>query len=190
MKRFHLSTLLLLILLAGAFVGANVVEQYEGQPPHLYVYRGWPVRCQVTRVSILMQHAFSWQRLSCNIVIGLAALALAGYVSEKIARRRRMSDKPRRFWQIHLSTAVALSIAAGILLWANLTQDEMRLLPNAYTYGWPQKVLGGVPAGVPLADQARAEELEATITNLAVSLSILFNVAVAVEYFTRRRSKP
>jgi len=32
-----------------------------------------------------------------------------------------MSDKPRRFWQIHLSTAVMMNVLVGLLIFINIT---------------------------------------------------------------------
>ncbi|HYG78488.1 MAG TPA: hypothetical protein VEK08_26040 [Planctomycetota bacterium] len=84
MRRFHLSTLLLLTVLAGAFIGANVSYR-EGtlERERLeYRYRGFPLEwwTQGTRPFYL--------RLVANGVAGVAGLALVGYVSEKIAWRR------------------------------------------------------------------------------------------------------
>jgi len=56
-----------------------------------------------------------------------------------------MSDKPRRFWQIHLSTALVLMLAAGMFSGANLTirprVHEFRFEPSFGSMrlyrGWP-----------------------------------------------------
>src|SRR5476651_69291 len=56
-----------------------------------------------------------------------------------------MSDMPkRRFWQIHLSTAVLLMFVSSGLLWANLTpkifvnDDSGEKLPSEVDgFGWP-----------------------------------------------------
>ncbi|HYG76322.1 MAG TPA: hypothetical protein VEK08_15055 [Planctomycetota bacterium] len=94
MKRFHLSTLLLLTVLASAFVGANVVWQEERLSVIKAIcWRGWPWTYEIIwRVYPQMASVDDWldtSALTKNIASGLAALALAGYVSEKIARRKR-----------------------------------------------------------------------------------------------------
>lgn len=58
-----------------------------------------------------------------------------------------MSDKPtRRFWQLHLSTAVAMMLLAGLMIWPNVVPNPrcqyvahvMRYtIINADYYGWP-----------------------------------------------------
>jgi hypothetical protein len=59
-----------------------------------------------------------------------------------------MSDKPkRRFWQLHLSTAVAMMLLAGLMIWPNVVPNPscqyvgahvMRwTIANADYYGWP-----------------------------------------------------
>ena len=54
-----------------------------------------------------------------------------------------MSDKPpRRFWQVHLSTAIVLMFVAGALLLANMTKRETWVRGEFIqkmmtTSGWP-----------------------------------------------------
>ena len=53
-----------------------------------------------------------------------------------------MSEAPRRKrFQIHLSTAVVMMIAAGVLIWANVTKsqgDSFEMLGfETHLYGWP-----------------------------------------------------
>ena len=63
-----------------------------------------------------------------------------------------MSEKKRRWFQIHLSTAVMLMFGAGILLWVNfrigrdafaekLPSETRWSLWRVYEIGWPQRML-------------------------------------------------
>jgi len=133
MKRFHLSTLLLLTVLAGAFVGANMWKRdhpltdidafivgrvYEdphfeyGDTSSRWATVGWVQGWPYPAVYSFKFRRQTWsggspqdgswiagpeqtwsgtdrENLGTNIAIGLAALALAGYVSEKLARRKK-----------------------------------------------------------------------------------------------------
>jgi len=52
-----------------------------------------------------------------------------------------MSDKPRRWFQIHLSTAIALMFVAGGLMWLNFgwlrTDFGSAEAYSRFTHGWP-----------------------------------------------------
>jgi hypothetical protein len=49
-----------------------------------------------------------------------------------------MSEKPkRRFFQIHLSTAVVLMFVAGGLMWLNMIQHWILAGRGPNAYGWP-----------------------------------------------------
>jgi len=100
--RFHLFTLLLLYVLGAAFVGANLVE-HEGQAwrydnaiwvkTHTH---GWPISSRQWTTPIHEGHKtmVTWEEsrsdiaLILNPIIGLTGLALIGYVSERVMRRR------------------------------------------------------------------------------------------------------
>src|SRR4051794_22733661 len=57
-----------------------------------------------------------------------------------------MSDKPRRWFQIHLSTAIVLMFVASGLLWLNLKDfynsqlDYSAFSPEVRHVGWPVRV--------------------------------------------------
>jgi len=101
MKRFHLSTLLLLTTLAGAFIGANIWKR-DTHPVFVVVgvdatsntptFKSVPAKAQGWPFTYRLHYDGTttdmWGSLAANIAVGLAALALAGYVSEKFARRR------------------------------------------------------------------------------------------------------
>ena len=95
MKRFHLSTLLLLTVLGGAFIGANlqpraVAYSFNNWNDVHFAARGFPFIC--ARLVGDGSGKLSWSiegTVAANIAIAIAALALGGYVSEKIARRKK-----------------------------------------------------------------------------------------------------
>jgi len=104
MKRFHLSTLLLLTVLAGAFLGANYVERvsdpWEYKDTSILVRtheQGWPLSWKEAHVPVYERHrdlvewkeTVTFEPVSINFVVGFAALALVGYVFEKIVRRKK-----------------------------------------------------------------------------------------------------
>jgi len=106
MKRLHLSTLLLLTVLAGAFIGLNMLERTGTVQTRVYVeskrggskeiempaiVKGWPI---VYKASYEPEPAVYLDRINnlafaISSLLALASLALAGYVSEKIIRRRK-----------------------------------------------------------------------------------------------------
>src|SRR3954463_5907823 len=66
------------------------------------------------------------------------------YPPARRAKGERMNPK-RRFFQIHLSTAVVLMLVAGVLVWANVTErtsiknrsDPPGLWIEYTHFGWP-----------------------------------------------------
>ena len=58
-----------------------------------------------------------------------------------------MTDKPRRAWfELHLSTVIAMMFVAGGFMWANMQAHEFSYgadvvleddAGNPFTYGWP-----------------------------------------------------
>ena len=85
--QIHLSTMLLLTVLAGAFVWLNVRPYYEdevslGWPFTIYRPYLWGIGPEFDRSS------YDWLAFAANMLVAVAGLALAGYVSEKIFRRR------------------------------------------------------------------------------------------------------
>jgi len=109
--QLHLSTVLLLTVLAGVFLGAQFWERENLDLPQeafveggLRSYsdchaQGWPLgfglflwrenQGKVAEACLW----FSRGRLALNVISALVALALAAYVSEKIIRRKK-HDNP------------------------------------------------------------------------------------------------
>ena len=100
MRRFHLSTLLLLTVLAGAFVGAQFWTRHNEYRFSInggdwvdcnLLEQGFPFRCRFDSKIVDgddWYFEFDWVALALNCTVGLSGLALAGYVSEKIIRRK------------------------------------------------------------------------------------------------------
>ena len=102
----------------------------------------------------------------------------------------------RKWFQIHLSTALVLMFAAGGLLWANLQAedyDDVATLSSGYTYrGWPLSSYRiqwwGDPAQT--IPEVPAEWSRGNLAiDLAAALGILAAVTLAFESQARRREK-
>ena len=80
-----------------------------------------------------------------------------------------MSEKPRRWFQIHLSTAVVLMVVAGALLGLNIS--------NA---GWPIQIeYWGSLRNHP--------QLRGIVLDICLNIEILLGVPALLEYLIRRR---
>lgn len=115
-----------------------------------------------------------------------------------------MSDLPKRRWfQIHLSTAVALMFVSGVLLWANLVPHKTVLYEGSHDgikawslrYGWPTPYCSGhyfeLPEGPssvlspePRYSYAKIDNLRLNVFCAAVLLAVC---AFACESTIRRR---
>jgi hypothetical protein len=120
-----------------------------------------------------------------------------------------MTDTPppeRRFWQVHLSTVVMMTLAAGILGIANVYERRSGIAGKADVivhYGFPlyaTRTIRHVNGELDIGDDKAAalvEHLDAggilwggLLLNIAFGLVSVGGVAVAFEYLVRRRSKP
>jgi hypothetical protein len=110
-----------------------------------------------------------------------------------------VTEKPkRRFWQIHLSTAIILMFVAGALLWANTRRQEVQFATcTVEYYGWPQlayqKWQGrmvqnfyGNPTSTPADFEGFA--WKGLGVNFILALAILAAIGAGVERLARRRS--
>jgi len=121
-----------------------------------------------------------------------------------------MSDKARRFWQIHLSTAVVVMITAGGLLALNCLHHEHALSstdddgvfrgsvfeytiwdvsPISLRYGWPSTCLETYDFNKKQNHWGRWR-VRGILLNAGVACGVLTVVAFGSEYLIRRRSKP
>ncbi len=120
-----------------------------------------------------------------------------------------MNDTPppkRRFWQIHLSTVMVLTVVAGLLLYLNLRPASDKYERHYSVYGWPNSVVAynnlshvwyfvkGTPQRTYDTDWSTWGEAEGVsiraAANTIAALAILLLTAMASEYLIRRRSKP
>jgi hypothetical protein len=101
------------------------------------------------------------------------------------AHASSMSDSPppkRRFWQIHLSTAVGLMVVAAVFIGMNATPWDLSWgsglgFPMIYCYWAP--------------DEAEIHfDREGVVTDLSLASVVVFLALVRMEYHARRRSKP
>lgn len=98
---------------------------------------------------------------------------------------RDMSEKKRRWFQIHLSTAVVLMFVAGAILWANVASHEFVYLNNKSkaweaiaVHGWP--IYADRPAEHPVYSILWA-------ANVIVGFFVLTMTWVFCESLIRRR---
>jgi hypothetical protein len=115
-----------------------------------------------------------------------------------------MNDTPltqRRFWQIHLSTMLAASLIAGLLLFANVTETIVTSEDNGHTFhtryaGWPFRFRVENPrfdsTTFRFVDRGWWSNLEARKAfflncNLCIILQVVSTVAI--EWVTRRMKR-
>jgi len=111
-----------------------------------------------------------------------------------------MSNKPRKFWQIHLSTAILISLAAGALLFLNLRQgghDDVDRVFNGTPYGFPcvaatRYWVPDMRSLIPRQEYPHPLEwnLRGVIINVAVAAAVIGSMGLISEYLIRPRSKP
>ena len=125
---------------------------------------------------------------------------------------RRMSDKPRRFWQMHLSTAIVMMVVTAACIGLNLQRDGI----NKYSqgdqepFGFPWTFLyierGALDrSNIPINCHWLATDIDLhlmqseglwalSVTRLLGNvLALAGSVAIiggTTEYLIRRRSKP
>jgi hypothetical protein len=119
-----------------------------------------------------------------------------------------MNDAPRRKrFQVHLSTAVVLMFAAGLLMSVNMMERvELKLFSNGTTgvvnglyrtTGWPfaarEKLIEliGLPPNVMVCGNIFFEKWSSTAIelNAMVALAILFALWFVCEWWVRRRER-
>jgi hypothetical protein len=154
--QFQLLTAISISISGGLFVWANIrlpgIFSTEGMLKPWAVY-GFPN-------GFVMQdphgRRFELHGLVSDVIFGMILLATTGYISEWLIRRReseteRLKAKPkRRFWQIHLSTALLSTILFGAALPLNIQKrytsnyqyPEVWYLDNPvpnyeWNCGWP-----------------------------------------------------
>ena len=95
-----------------------------------------------------------------------------------------MSENPKRkFWQIHLSTALSMMIFTAVLLWINV-----RLISDASAFhlGFPFEVVSRMDFQDNVLSYA-AENPITAIANILVNVGIIVLMTLILESFIRRR---
>ena len=104
-----------------------------------------------------------------------------------------MSEKPKRnFWQIHLSTAIALTLTIAFLLHYQMEEWHEMFVYNSGEahidrplYGWPMNAVVEYKY-----ESGRIDfyyELKGITFDLLISLIILISVTFLLEWLIRRR---
>ncbi len=121
-----------------------------------------------------------------------------------------MTHTPRRAWfQIHLSTALALCFLAGGIVWLNCTARSEQRPPHrsisvAYTcYGWPFSIVeyrmdlrtrpgasSGSEAEIYFEPQRQPIQVTGLILDFALAASILLSVGYRLERRSRQQVTP
>ena len=98
--------------------------------------------------------------------------------------------KKRRWFQIHLSTAVVLMITAGVLMWANLREQRggTKCRPHewGFYYGWPISLFESLGSDI-TCESDHTERQVQMVVNILVSFAILAAVGFTCEWWARRR---
>jgi hypothetical protein len=160
--QIHLSTAVVMMLLASVFLFLNVrnrppeMSPEEGEtvrdfPGFIYVpdwgpdeQRGWPLVFLKQDGKWFLRPYWKIGALSLNVGFGVVVLTFVSSVIEFLIRRRTtqgMSEPPkRRFLQIHLSTAVVLTLLLAASIWINvtprITQHSVRHTDRNYKLEW------------------------------------------------------
>ncbi len=94
---------------------------------------------------------------------------------------------PRRFFQLHLSTALILMLAASALLWANVVPepDSGGMLVWALDYGWP--MIYRTEPGSIVSNEPSWLSYKHLLLNLAGAFAILLVIAAICECALRRK---
>jgi hypothetical protein len=113
------------------------------------------------------------------------------------------TDTPpkRRFWQVHLSTFVLLTVVSGLSLGMNLHWSGLDKTSNISAQGWPCAYhfrternaeyvywLGSSIYKLPVV--GHTPPVVDMVVDIAVALLLVTGVAVSSEYLIRRRRKP
>jgi hypothetical protein len=111
------------------------------------------------------------------------------------------SSPKRRFWQVHLSTAVLMMVVTGVVSWLNTIQCYAPPLGTAvncsFFCGWPLDAADLTGRGWPvkftpweMADGSVVYfEWSMLTINGLICLALLIVAAIAIEWFTRRMKR-
>jgi hypothetical protein len=143
--QIHLSTAIVMMFVAGVILFLNLTRhdgKFVSSGDH---YWGWPyyVYVRVRRFLVMQSPDFETSvrldALILNLIIWAGILILAALFLEVVLKAQASR---RRWFEIHLVTAIVMQFAVGGLLWANLCgrfpdMPENSFLIHPTLYGWP-----------------------------------------------------
>ncbi len=209
--RFHLSTAVVLMFVAGLLLLANIMGYLFYEWHHIdnitgqgSTYYGFPLCCYST-TGLSYDPASHWNTRIVyavfNLCFALGILLAVALLLEYIIRRQEAN---RRWLQIRLSTLVLLVLVAGGLMGANfLSYHEERsvqyygetAIENVQYWGWPLVAAYAYKYsshGKELAPEIDSSDRygylpERIIGDVLAAIVILVATAVLSEYVIRRR---
>jgi hypothetical protein len=106
-----------------------------------------------------------------------------------------VEQRPRRLWQIHLSTAIVMMFVSGAFIWANVRHSSTTGVDGMFIplHGWPLVVhydllvLDSEEAALQPEDWDGYWNRRNMILNSAIGVLLLTTVAVGCEWSIRRR---
>lgn len=190
--RYSLGTAVLLMLVAGVLLGANLQPSAEGDG---YSWRaqawGWPFcvytagksygseGCYARDDGDPTESEFDLTRAGLNLAVGLAMLIGIG-----IALEKWLLD---RWCRLRGSTRAVLVLTFAALLWANLSPAHKDWEEGGdINYGWPLRAycethVGGIPS------QSRWDYEHFTLDRLAADIAVALAILTALGAVLQRR---
>ena len=96
-------------------------------------------------------------------------------------------NKPRRWFQLHLSTMIALTLTAGFVLYLNLSE---RMYSYEVTFGqFESKAYRGFPFRIPVSDPYSQNYTWSYTLDTCVAASAIIVVYLICEYLTALRKR-
>lgn len=125
----------------------------------------------------------------CGAVLGVAAFVSEKYLRSLIESLRALKD--RRWFRIHLSTAIATMLTAAVLLRANISPTVVRGPTfEDRNYGWPQECywFGKATPEISVTgpDEDSLWRTSALVIDAVVAFGILGAVTLTCEVIARR----
>jgi len=200
--RMHLSTAIIMMLVASALVWANFWPRTEGtsstfisasllsdafglSAPKAF---GWPFDFCVASEALAISGVelkYLWLETVSNFLIAYSILISVSFLSEWFIR---WWSRTKQASQLSLATCILLIMVAGLLLWMNvkptwsgpLREGEL-ILGGFYSQGWPFTFRTYYPGGSGNVDTMHC------LGSLFISGSVLICAGFISEWLIRRR---
>jgi hypothetical protein len=177
--QLHSRTWIAMILTAGGLIMANL----RGEAVPGTTLYGWPDHFYSSYDT--GGFVFILNRLLINVVFAASVLFNVAFISEYLIRSRIDLETHRRWFRIHLSTAIVAMLVASLFLWLNSSATTSEVSAGTRFYGWPLLF-----AWYPGVENAWVFVLERLVIDVAYALTVVLNSIVISESLIRRRSKP